>query len=150
VIQVGQGVLDPVLHVAETQGGTRLTIDADDTALTPECRHDLNAIARQLSQQIPDIQSFEVQESASPEPHIALILMLRAGSFSQFHPQIRSNTGSLVTIGLSGERASLPPGDKALMGEHSEKAALPNNYAGPAEKTAGQALGKYLGKNLGN
>lgn len=105
---------DPALSWVKTENGLyRVLVEAENIELDKGFQHDTLALTQEFSGILPDIQSvslFQYTENNMPKIRIAL------DSKRQFQPQIRSNSGAMITIALKGEDASVAamPGTPSL------------------------------------
>jgi Tfp pilus assembly protein PilF len=102
----GEGI-DPMMRLEPTgeAGLYRILIRVEHASMADSLRKDVERLSKALNREIPAVESVDfIQERDSGHPGVRLIL----SSWQRLQPQVRSNTGSSVTITLVGDR-NLPP-----------------------------------------
>lgn len=100
ILEIENGAFDPALTWVNTEKGNfRILIEGDDVELDPQFQHDSLGLTQEfqaISSQIQGVHLFQSGNSGHPNIKITL------DSKSELHPIIRSNTGSIITIGMVG------------------------------------------------
>ncbi len=103
VFQVEGGAFDPILSLVPFNDNLfNLIIEGEGVQLGPMLKDESKKLASQLKASVEGVQSFQLSSSGSAElPGFKLTIQTR----QRIQPQIRSNTGSLVTLSLQGAKA---------------------------------------------
>ncbi|HEY9686819.1 MAG TPA: tetratricopeptide repeat protein [Coleofasciculaceae cyanobacterium] len=113
----GEGI-DPMMRLEPTgeAGRYRILIRVEHASMEDSLRKDIERLSNALGREIPAVESVDfIQERDSGHPGVRLVLL----SWQRLQPQVRSNTGSTVTISLVGER-NLPPERIAALKKQEE------------------------------
>ncbi len=108
VFQVEGGAFDPIISVSPIANNLfKIEIEGEGVQLGSALAYESKALTQHLISSIKEVQSAQLSQSGSAgQPGFKLSIQVK----QRIQPQIRSNTGSLVTLSLQGATASHPVG----------------------------------------